>query len=220
MRADLRAHNIASARDDVEHACRKSRLMQRFGDDARLHRAHFARFDDRRATRRERRRQLAADKAGVAIPRRDQPGNAERLHHYFCRTRVTHERIVFEHLRRFQQHVARVSRHPAPARNRCAVFFDDGLEKLILFRDDGGVHALQHVDSFALVRPRECGKCALRRRNRLARIVLVCEAHAADNFFCRGIEEFEKLVAVRRDKRAADINLVDVMHDEFARSMY
>jgi hypothetical protein len=204
---------ISAPCDDIEHACRKPRFVQRLGDDARLQRAHLARLDDGRATGRQRRRELAADEARIAVPWRDQSGDAERLHHDFRRTRFTHERIVFEHVGRFQQHIARVLRHPASPRHGRAVLFDDRLEKLIFFRDDSRVHALQHVDAFTWVRPRKRRKCALRRRDGMTRVFGVGQAHAADHLFGSRIEEIEKLAAVRRDERAVDIDSVDDLHD-------
>ncbi len=122
------------------------------------------------------------------------------------------ERIVLQHLGRFEQHIARVLRHPATARYGRSILLRDRFVQLVLLGDDGFVHALEHVDALALVGAGERGKRALCGGDRIARVLRIGETRAPDYLLGRRIVEVEQFVAVRCNERAVDIDFVDDLH--------
>jgi hypothetical protein len=152
MAGDLGAGHLTPAGDDVEHTGRQFARMQRFGYHLRLDRTHLARLDDCRATGRDCGRELAANEAGIAVPRRDEAGDTQGLHHHLGRADATRKAIILQNPGHIEQDICRVVSHEAGARDGCAILFDNCFQQVLPTRLDGGVHPPQQCDAFGLAR--------------------------------------------------------------------
>src|SRR5258708_7441770 len=108
MAGDLGADHLAPAGDDVEYAGRQSGLMQRFGYHLRLDRTPPARLYDRRAPGSNSSSELAANEAGIAVPRRDEASDTQGLHHHLGRTDATRKAIILQDPGHIEEDICRV----------------------------------------------------------------------------------------------------------------
>src|SRR5712671_498296 len=186
--------------------------MQRFGYHLRLDRAHLARLDDRRATGSDCSSELAANETGVAVPRRDEAGDTQRLHHHLGRADTTRKAIVLQNPSHIEEDICRVVSHETGTRDGCTILFDDCFQQFLPMRLHGGVHPPQQGDAFFLARAREGRKGAFGGSDSGACVLLVSEAHPADYLRRRRVVQVEQLGPMRCDEPAVDIDLVDEAH--------
>ena len=212
MAAEGLAHRLAASGDDVKHARRQRGVAQRFGDNLRLQSAHFARLDDRRAARRQRGRQFAADKPRIAVPRRNQPGHAERRHLHRCGTCWGDKLKRLKRLDGLSNHLCRIACHPRRARGGRAVLLNNRVQQRIMTGGNGGVHALQRGDAFLLCGLRPCRKRRFCGRDSAFSVNLIRQANLTHNLRRRRVVQIKPLGAVRGNKFAVNKDLFDGVH--------
>src|SRR5712675_1812931 len=107
--------------------------------------------------------------------------------------------------------------HEAGARDGCPIFFDDCFQQFLPTRLDGGVHPPQQGDAFGLAGARKSREGAFGGSDSSACVLLVSEAHPADDLRRRRVVQVEQLRPMRCDEAAVDIDLVDEAHGTLSR---
>src|SRR5689334_13789305 len=124
--------------------------MESFDNDISLEGAHLARFHDRSAPGGQSRRNLRADEAGVAVPRRDEASYADRSHEDVRGTRFLYKIVGFENPRGIGERLRRVAGGGLGAPYRGAILFHGRLHDVLLSAFDFRMQPPEHVDTFGL----------------------------------------------------------------------
>src|ERR1700733_4663234 len=133
---EFRSDDFSPTRDNVAKPFRKFRLVYTFQPHARLQSAQLARLHDHRATGSDCRGKFHAKEKHVCVPRRNQTGNADRLHGDRCLAPTPSQRQLVECPLGRKEHVgARL--HDGPCEpHHTAILLDHGLGEISDARRD------------------------------------------------------------------------------------
>jgi hypothetical protein len=149
MRCQQVADRFAAPGQDVDDARRQACCVKSVNDDIGLDGAHLAGFHDRSAAGGESGRDLRADEACVAIPGRDESGDADRSHEDSRGAGFPFEIVGFENRRGVGERLHRVAGRGLGALLRGAILLHRSQHDILLPAFDFSMQSPEHVDAFA-----------------------------------------------------------------------